>query len=157
MTVVADSPSATAAVASVSPPSERLRPEHYEPTRVPAEVRRHAGVPDTLGVGRPGKIGLLELGFEHVDCVASVADALRYVRTHVYAAAIVDMRVKDGDSSPAAMVLAANGVPLVIASGYTDLNLPAGLTNVPLLSTPYYDEELAAALNEAPRRANPHP
>nr|WP_202120953.1 urease accessory protein UreD [Streptomyces sp. BA2] len=27
---------------------------------------RHAGRPDTLGVGRPGKIGLLELGFEKV-------------------------------------------------------------------------------------------
>lgn len=42
----------------------RLSPEHYEPVRVPPEVLRHAGRPDTLGVGRPGKIGLLELGFE---------------------------------------------------------------------------------------------
>ncbi|MER5728159.1 urease accessory protein UreD [Streptomyces sp. NPDC002138] len=27
-------------------------------------MRRHSAVPDTLGVGRPGKVGLLELGFE---------------------------------------------------------------------------------------------
>ncbi|MFJ7204079.1 urease accessory protein UreD [Streptomyces sp. NPDC098789] len=41
-----------------------MEPAHYEPPRVPPEVRRHSAVPDTLGVGRPGKVGLLELGFE---------------------------------------------------------------------------------------------
>ncbi|WUH78994.1 urease accessory protein UreD [Streptomyces sp. NBC_00435] len=45
-------------------PPVRLSPAHYEPPRVPQEVLRHASVPDTLGVGRPGKVGLLELGFE---------------------------------------------------------------------------------------------
>ncbi|MFF2613076.1 urease accessory protein UreD [Kitasatospora sp. NPDC058046] len=44
----------------------RLDPRHYEPARVPYEVRRHAGTPDTLAVGRPGKVGLLELAFERV-------------------------------------------------------------------------------------------
>ncbi|MEU3562607.1 urease accessory protein UreD [Kitasatospora sp. NPDC006786] len=44
----------------------RLDPRHYEPARVPHEVRRHAGTPDTLAVGRPGKVGLLELAFEQV-------------------------------------------------------------------------------------------
>ncbi|MEY9877630.1 urease accessory protein [Streptacidiphilus sp. MAP12-33] len=46
--------------------SERLTPAHYEPSRVPAEVRRYAGRPRALGVGKPGKIGLLELGFERI-------------------------------------------------------------------------------------------
>lgn len=41
----------------------RLRPEHYEPARVPPEVARYSGVPDTLPTGSPGKVGLLELGF----------------------------------------------------------------------------------------------
>lgn len=45
-------------------PPARLDPAHYEPPRVPLEVLRHSSVPDTLGVGRPGKVGLLELGFE---------------------------------------------------------------------------------------------
>ncbi|MEV7184676.1 urease accessory protein UreD [Kitasatospora sp. NPDC093102] len=44
----------------------RLDPRHYEPARVPYEVRRHAGTPDTLAVGRPGKVGLLELAFEKI-------------------------------------------------------------------------------------------
>lgn len=41
----------------------RLKPGHYEPDRVPPEVLRYAGTPDTLPVGSPGKVGLLELGF----------------------------------------------------------------------------------------------
>ncbi|MFF1413286.1 urease accessory protein UreD [Streptomyces sp. NPDC058289] len=47
-------------------PPGRLEAAHYEPPRVPLEVLRHSSVPDTLGVGRPGKVGLLELGFERV-------------------------------------------------------------------------------------------
>ncbi|MGW1773941.1 urease accessory protein UreD [Streptomyces sp. NPDC002104] len=45
-------------------PPARLEPAHYEPPRVPLEVLRHSSVPDTLAVGRPGKVGLLELAFE---------------------------------------------------------------------------------------------
>ncbi len=44
----------------------RPDPRHYEPARVPYAVRRYAGAPDTLAVGRPGKVGLLELAFETV-------------------------------------------------------------------------------------------
>ena len=44
----------------------RLEPAHYQPARVPAEVLRYAGRPDTLDVGSPGKVGLLELGFEQL-------------------------------------------------------------------------------------------
>ncbi|WP_370144924.1 urease accessory protein UreD [Streptacidiphilus sp. EB129] len=46
--------------------AHRLTPAHYEPARVPREVLRYAGRPDTLGVGAPGKIGLLELRFERL-------------------------------------------------------------------------------------------
>lgn len=53
MTTVADAPA-------------RLTPAHYEPVRVPAEVLRHSGRPDTLGPGSPGKVGLLELGYEQL-------------------------------------------------------------------------------------------
>jgi len=58
-------PAATAATATGTV-ADRLDPAHYQPARVPAEVLRHAGRPDTLGVGSPGKVGLLELGFEQL-------------------------------------------------------------------------------------------
>ena len=41
----------------------RLTPEHYEPDRVPYDVARYSSVPDTLPVGSPAKVGILELGF----------------------------------------------------------------------------------------------
>ena len=42
----------------------RLEPEFYEPAQVPVEVRRHAGNPPGLPVGSPGKVGILQLGFD---------------------------------------------------------------------------------------------
>ncbi|WP_241249784.1 urease accessory protein UreD [Rhodococcus sp. X156] len=45
---------------------DRFAAAHYAPPQIPVEVLRHTGVPQTLGVGRPGKVGLLELGFEVV-------------------------------------------------------------------------------------------
>lgn len=44
--------------------SARLHAAHYEPVRVPPEVARFGGGGGTLSVGSPGKVGLLELGFE---------------------------------------------------------------------------------------------
>ena len=51
---------------TVRPGPQRLTPAHYQPVRVPPEVLRHSGRPDTLDVGSPGKVGLLELGFEQL-------------------------------------------------------------------------------------------
>jgi urease accessory protein len=45
--------------------SLRLAPSHFQPERVPPEVARHgAGEGGVLAVGSPGKVGVLELGFE---------------------------------------------------------------------------------------------
>lgn len=41
----------------------RLQPGHYEPVRVPPEVARFSQTLDSLAVGSPGKVGVLELSF----------------------------------------------------------------------------------------------
>ena len=41
----------------------RTAPERCAPAWLPAAVARHAAPPDTLPVGSPGKVGVLELGF----------------------------------------------------------------------------------------------
>ncbi|MFF3039551.1 urease accessory protein UreD [Arthrobacter citreus] len=49
------------------PPSTggyRLEPAYFEPDRVPEEVLRHSGAPRSLPVGSPGKVGVLQLGFD---------------------------------------------------------------------------------------------
>nr|WP_228553873.1 urease accessory protein UreD [Catenulispora pinisilvae] len=68
MTATAEAGPEAAPMPGPQPPSveRRLRPEHYEPERVPPEVLRHAGCPDTLAVGSPGKVGVLELGFQRI-------------------------------------------------------------------------------------------
>ncbi|MFI6290159.1 urease accessory protein UreD [Nonomuraea sp. NPDC050790] len=45
---------------------DRLAPARYEPEWVPREVRRHSGPLDTLPVGSPGKVGVLDLEFQRV-------------------------------------------------------------------------------------------
>ncbi|MCR2792055.1 urease accessory protein UreD [Microbacterium sp. zg.Y625] len=42
----------------------RLQPAHFEPEHVPIEVARYGTESYTLPVGSPGKVGILELGFE---------------------------------------------------------------------------------------------
>jgi urease accessory protein len=43
--------------------SYRLRPEHFDPARVPPEVSAYGTAAHTLPVGSPGKVGLLELTY----------------------------------------------------------------------------------------------
>ena len=45
---------------------DRLSSAYFEPSRVPAIVAEYAGQPDTLGVGSPGKVGLLDLAFARI-------------------------------------------------------------------------------------------
>ncbi|WP_246178982.1 urease accessory protein UreD [Actinomadura decatromicini] len=45
---------------------DRMSAAYCAPERVPPAVARHAAVPDTLPVGAPGKVGVLELGFDLV-------------------------------------------------------------------------------------------
>jgi len=62
------------ALRSMAPPQEagpepstvppRLSAAHYTPGRIPPEVLRYGAAPVTLAAGSPGKVGLLELGFE---------------------------------------------------------------------------------------------
>lgn len=55
----------SAAGAPAGPAAGRARtaPERCTPEWLPGAVARHAAVPDTLPVGSPGKVGVLELGF----------------------------------------------------------------------------------------------
>ncbi|MEU8825771.1 urease accessory protein UreD [Streptomyces sp. NPDC048636] len=52
----------------------RLDPAHYEPGRVPARMLALTGTPDTLAAGRPGKVGLLELGYARVGDRTELVD-----------------------------------------------------------------------------------
>jgi hypothetical protein len=54
------------------------------------------------------------------------------------------------------VLLAAAGVPLVIASGYSDIALPPTLAAAPLISKPYEDHVLLAALEDAQLRIGPN-
>jgi urease accessory protein len=51
-------------VEPTAPGGPRLQPAHFEAGHVPVEVRRYGTSAHTLPIGSPGKVGILELGFE---------------------------------------------------------------------------------------------
>lgn len=63
---IAPSPAPLADEPPTGGPPERLSPQRFEPARVPPEVAGHGGGGGVLGVGRPGKVGVLELAFERL-------------------------------------------------------------------------------------------
>ncbi|RSN05062.1 urease accessory protein [Nonomuraea sp. WAC 01424] len=77
-------------------PVDRLAAGHYTIDSIPADVARHADVPDMLPVGSPGKVGVLELAFERrggrTELTGHYQKApLQIMRPHYYDAARPDL------------------------------------------------------------------
>ncbi|MEL7198208.1 MAG: response regulator [Pseudomonadota bacterium] len=61
-----------------------------------------------------------DAGASKVEMAASLADAERLVEESTFDAAILDIRLMDGDSLPLAQRLIKKGVPVVIHSGHAN-------------------------------------
>lgn len=61
---IAETAGAEAAAGAPLYGGPRLQPAHFEPDHVPIDVSRYGSESYTLPVGSPGKVGILELGFE---------------------------------------------------------------------------------------------
>ncbi|WP_245647137.1 urease accessory protein UreD [Microtetraspora niveoalba] len=75
--------------AAGGPPPDRLAPEWYTLSWVPEEVTRYSRVPDTLPVGSPGKVGVLDLAFARTARRTEVSghfqkSPLQIMRPHYY-------------------------------------------------------------------------
>ena len=92
---------------------------------------------------------LVAIGFDPVDIAASVAAALALTGQHKYAAAIIDLIVRDGPTIAAAERLARAGVPIVITTGYSEGADAPFPTNAPRVMKPYDEAMLRAALAAA--------
>lgn len=61
----------------------RTSPEWWTPEWLPLSVARHAAVPDTLPVGAPGKVGVLDLRFEAVGGRTELIDHFQKAPLHI--------------------------------------------------------------------------
>jgi CheY-like chemotaxis protein len=89
---------------------------------------------------------LLDAGAEVIGPAATVAEALRLLQAARPDAAVLDLNLAGETSTPVADVLAAAGVPFVVATGYGADGLPPAHAAVPVLAKPYDPDELTATL-----------
>ena len=78
------------------------------------------------------------LGYRLAASVDGVDDALRQVRDGSFDAALLDVNLRDGETSwPVADALSDSGRPFVIATGGGNDLVPSRHADVPVLSKPY--------------------
>ncbi|MFO1024990.1 MAG: response regulator [Acetobacteraceae bacterium] len=89
---------------------------------------------------------LAELGCE-VSGASRLEEAMEKAKILPLDAAVLDVNLAGMLSYPVAQILHARGVPFVFATGYGVQGLPPELSGVPVLSKPFGQQELAAALH----------
>jgi CheY-like chemotaxis protein len=90
---------------------------------------------------------LQNLGAITLGPATSVAEALALLRKQRPDAAVLDLSLKDGRSSPVAEVLATMGVPFALLTGGARAELAdPSLSGMPYLAKPYLPEELERLL-----------
>jgi two-component system, response regulator PdtaR len=93
-------------------------------------------------------------GWRVLGPAATVAEALRLLRSETPDVALLDINLRGEPVTPVAEELRARGVPLVLASAYDSRGLTAvaALAEVPNLGKPTDERRLLAALAQAVAR-----
>ena len=89
---------------------------------------------------------LEEMGCVLAGSASRLDDALAKARVLSMDVALLDVNLAGEVSYPVAEVLRARRIPFVFATGYGSAGLPPGLQGVPVLSKPFQQDQLAAAL-----------
>jgi DNA-binding response OmpR family regulator len=78
------------------------------------------------------------LGYRLAGCVDDVSGALRHVEQGGFDAALLDVNLRDGETSwPVADALSASGRPFILATGGGNEMVPERHAGVPVLTKPY--------------------
>jgi len=113
---------------------------------MPGTGRKILVVEDEALVAMLVEDALLDAGFQVIGPASTVAEALRLLDSGRPDAVVLDLNLAGETSTPVADVLAARGVPYVIATGYGAAGLPEGHKNAMVLAKPYDPAELTAML-----------
>jgi len=108
--------------------------------------RRILVVEDEALVAMLVEDALLDAGATIIGPAATVSEALALLDSEQPHAAVLDLNLAGETSTPVADVLAARGVPFVVATGYGADGLPHEHAQVPVLAKPYDPDELTATL-----------
>ena len=87
-----------------------------------------------------------DLGVSDVYLCVDAASALEIVRSKTIDCAVLDVRVRDGDTTQVADALAAQGTPFLFSSGGDAATLEPRHAGRPLISKPFHDDDLKLIL-----------
>lgn len=112
-------------------------------TRDAVAGRRVLVVEDETLIALEIESSLLALGCNVVGPTGSLVAAMKLADDPTLDAAILDVNIRGGQKVyPVAELLAARGIPFILASGYGDWVLPDTLRDQPRLTKPYTSAEL---------------
>ena len=101
---------------------------------------------------------LEDMGYDVIGPAANVEAALALLRSASPDAAVVDANLAGKSARPILEALQKDGIPLVLASGYEELELRNLGLEAPLVRKPYSAKDLSTALQAAcgtqPRNAS---
>lgn len=99
---------------------------------------------------------LLGAGCAEVWLVPSIADSDQIRARTDLDAAVLDLRLRDGEASGLARALRADRVPILFITGYEETAIPDDLSELPLLAKPFPRQQLLASLTALLAAANNH-
>jgi light-regulated signal transduction histidine kinase (bacteriophytochrome)/CheY-like chemotaxis protein len=110
-------------------------------------------IEDSMLIALTAEDALRELGASEVTVAPTAAAAWKAIAQGGIHFAVLDFNLGNETSLPIAEALIAEGTPVVMATGYgTDLDLPAALKAVPVVTKPYDVRTLAPQIAQAMRR-----
>ena len=80
---------------------------------------------------------LSTIGYENVEVVASVAEAMALLDRTPVTFAILDLSLGNETSIPVAERLCGENVPIIITTGFEEVTLPSICAGTPILRKPY--------------------
>lgn len=80
---------------------------------------------------------LSTMGYENVEVVGSVAEAMAVLDRAQVAFAILDLSLGSETSIPVAERLCREKIPIVITTGFEEVDLPSACADTPILRKPY--------------------
>jgi DNA-binding response OmpR family regulator len=109
-------------------------------------IRKVLVVEDEALVAMLVEDALLDAGFEVLGPAATVEEAMSLLDRERPDAVVLDLNLAGETSTPVADLLAARGIPYVIATGYGASGLPPGHQQAMVLAKPYDPGELISML-----------
>lgn len=98
---------------------------------------------------------LEDLGYEVAGIAATVDAALHLIHTQSFEVAILDLNLSGASSLPVAEVLAQQGCPFILSTGYAATSLPEKFAPYPTLQKPYELATLQTLLSQLLSQATP--